>query len=109
MVTGEGTDVARVRAIAQGDEAAVARIYNYYVTDTIITFEEEPVSAEEIGSRISEVRAAGLPWLVAEQGRDVIGYAYASKWKGRAGYRFAVEVTVYLSHHHVGRGAGSLL
>lgn len=99
----------RTRPVTLEDAAAIAQIYNYYVTDTIITFEEEPVSEQEIRNRINEVRAAGLPWLVAEQGGDILGYAYASKWKGRAGYRFAVEVTVYLSHDHVGRGAGSLL
>jgi L-amino acid N-acyltransferase YncA len=109
VVTGEGSDNPRVRAVAGGDAAAIARIYNYYVTDTIITFEEEPVSAGEISNRILEVHAAGLPWLVAEQGHEILGYAYASKWKGRRGYRFAVEVTVYLDHERVGRGAGSLL
>jgi L-amino acid N-acyltransferase YncA len=99
----------RVRPITPDDAAAIARIYNYYVTDTIVTFEEEPVAEQEIGDRINEVLASGLPWLVAEQGQDILGYAYASKWKGRRGYRFAVEVTVYLDHERVGRGAGSLL
>ncbi len=92
-----------------GDAAAIARIYNYYVTDTIVTFEEEPVGEHEIVDRIVEVQSAGLPWLVAEQGQDIVGYAYASKWKGRIGYRFAVEVTVYLDQGFVKRGVGSLL
>jgi L-amino acid N-acyltransferase YncA len=99
----------RIRAITLGDAAEIARIYNYYVTDTIVTFEEEPVSEHEIVDRIFEVQSASLPWLVAEQGQDILGYAYASKWKGRVGYRFAVEVTVYLDHSSVRRGVGSLL
>lgn len=109
MATERAPAEIRVRPIAPGDAAAVARIYNYYVTDTIVTFEEEPVSEQEIGNRINEVLAAGLPWLVAEEEQEILGYAYASKWKGRRGYRFAVEVTVYLDHERVGRGAGSQL
>src|ERR1035438_2628535 len=99
----------RIRPITLGDAAEVARIYNYYVTDTIVTFEEEPVSEHEIVDRIFEVQSASLPWLVAEQGQDILGYAYGSQWKGRVGYRFAVEVTVYLDHHVLQRGVGSQL
>ena len=109
MTTNHVPSDLRVRPVTRDDAAPIARIYNYYVTDTIVTLEEEPVSAQEITDRIGEVHAAGLPWLVAEQGNDILGYAYASKWKGRRGYRFAVEVTVYLDHERVGRGAGSLL
>src|ERR1019366_7428442 len=86
----------RIRPVTLGDAASVARIYNHYVADTIVTFEEEAVSSEEIVNRIFEVQSASLPWLVAERGQDILGYAYASMWKGRIGYRFAVEVTVYL-------------
>ncbi|MEP6591257.1 MAG: N-acetyltransferase family protein, partial [Gemmatimonadota bacterium] len=50
-----------------------------------------------------------LPWLVAEQGGVVVGYAYAGKWKTRHGYRFTVESTVYLDPNHVGHGTGSRL
>jgi L-amino acid N-acyltransferase YncA len=109
MATERSPEDIRIRPVTRDDAAAIARIYNYYVTDTIITFEEEPVSEQEIGNRISEVHAAALPWLVAEQGKELLGYAYANKWKGRRGYRFAVEVTVYLDRERIGRGAGSLL
>lgn len=87
----------------------MARIYNHFVADTIVTFEEEAVSAEEIVNRIFEVQSASLPWLVAERGQDILGYAYASKWKGRIGYRFAVEVTVYLDPACMRQGIGSRL
>jgi L-amino acid N-acyltransferase YncA len=100
---------ARIRAVAADDAAAIARIYNHYVTDTIVTFEEDPVTSSEIESRIREIESASLPWLVAEQNGEVVGYAYAGKWKARRGYRIAVEVTVYLDAACAGRGIGSAL
>lgn len=98
-----------VRDAAAADAAAIATIYNHYVTDSIVTFEEEPVTAEEIANRMAKVRGAALPWLVAESDGDVVGYAYASPWAARFGYRFTVEITVYLHRDHGGKGLGSAL
>ena len=99
----------RIRTATPADAAAIAAIYNHYVAETVVTFEEEPVSAEEIARRIDDVRAAALPWLVAEEGGHVVGYAYAVPWKPRSAYRFSVEITVYLARERTGRGAGSKL
>ena len=49
------------------------------------------------------------PWLVAEEGGAVVGYAYAHPWRPRSGYRYAVESTVYLDPAHIGRGLGTAL
>jgi phosphinothricin acetyltransferase len=98
-----------VRAVAAEDAEAIATIYNYYVTNTIVTFEEEPVAAAEIGRRVEAVRESSLPWLIAEQEGRVLGYAYATKWRERRSYRFSTEVTVYLGPGLEGRGIGSKL
>jgi phosphinothricin acetyltransferase len=98
-----------IRSATAADADAIAEIYNYYVTETIVTFEEEPVDATEIARRIESVQRAGLPWLVAEQGGEVKGYAYATQWKERIGYRTSVETTVYLAKNATGRGLGSKL
>lgn len=98
-----------IREVSGGDAAAIAAIYNHYVLHTVVTFEEAVVSVAEMARRIEEVAAASLPWLVAEQAGRVVGYAYASRWKGRSGYRFTAEVTVYLDPAHVGRGLGARL
>ncbi len=74
-----------------------------------MTFEEEPVAAAEIVRRVEEVRSASLPWLVAEDGSRVLGYAYATPWKVRSGYRFSAEITMYLAPDQAGRGIGSSL
>jgi L-amino acid N-acyltransferase YncA len=106
---GRAPNDIRIRHVTLGDAASVARIYNHYVAESIVTFEEEPVAHDEIVNRISEAHSDGLPWLVAEQGQDILGYAGASKWKTRSGYRFSVEVTVYVDPGSARMGIGSLL
>ncbi|HKP30400.1 MAG TPA: GNAT family N-acetyltransferase [Gemmatimonadales bacterium] len=98
-----------IRPVRATDAAAIAAIYNHYVTETTVTFEEEPVSPDEMGRRIQAVVAQGQPWLVAEVDGQVAGYAYATKWHHRHGYRYSAEVTVYLAPTFGGRGLGTAL
>jgi len=91
------------------DAEALAALYNHYVAHTAVTFEETPVAPVDMAARLADNAAVGLPWLVAECDGEIAGYAYASKWKGRCAYRYAVESTVYLQPAAVGRGVGSRL
>lgn len=102
-------DAATIRAAELSDAEAVAAVYNHYVVHSIATYEEEPVSAEEMAGRMAEVREASLPWVVADDDGRVVGYAYATKWRTRMGYRFSVEISVYLAPGAEGRGLGSRL
>ncbi len=94
-----------IRAATVADGAAICEIYNGYVRDTVITFEEAPVSVSEMALRIDDVTAR-LPWLVAVDQGVIVGYAYATPWKARSAYRFSVETTVYMAPHHRRRGVG---
>jgi phosphinothricin acetyltransferase len=98
-----------VRSAVAEDAEHIARIYNYYVQNSVITFEEEAVPVQAMAGRISEVQGASLPWLVAELQGFVVGYAHANKWKGRSAYRHSVETTIYIEKGHEGRGVGSML
>jgi phosphinothricin acetyltransferase len=98
-----------IRPANSDDGDAIARIYNHFVSETIVTFEEIPVSGAEMAARLQENIRAGLPWLVGADGRAVIGFAHASPWKGRCAYRHTVEVSVYLDPAQVSRGFGSQL
>jgi len=98
-----------VRSASVMDAEAIARIYNYYIHDTVITFEEESVSAQVMATRVAEVQGLSLPWLVAEVDNALVGYAYATKWKVRSAYRYSVETTVYLEHGCEGHGIGTIL
>jgi phosphinothricin acetyltransferase len=98
-----------IRAARAADADAIARIYNHYVLHTTVTFEEDAVAPDEIARRMHAVVDAGLPWLVAELEGDLVGYAYADKWKTRSAYRHSVESTVYLAPQRVGNGLGTAL
>ena len=97
-----------IRPVTQSDAQAICGIYNYYVLNTIVTFEEEEIPAEEMRSRIATV-AEKYPWFVYEERGDIKGYTYASPWKARNSYRHSVETTVYLQHGENGKGIGSKL
>ena len=98
-----------IRPASASDAQAIAQIYNHYIQNSVITFEEQVVSAQDMATRIQDVAASALPWLVADQEGRVAGYAYATKWKARSAYRFSVEITVYLEPGRQGQGLGSQL
>lgn len=95
-----------IRPYSTADAARLADIYNHYVTQTIVTFEEEEVSAEDMATRADTIASHALPWLVIAQENTVVGYAYATPWKPRSAYRFAVEVTIYIDPDYLGQGLG---
>lgn len=98
-----------IRVSERKDAGALAAIYNHYVKESTITFEEEPVTAAEMARRVEEVQSASFPWLIAESEGRVAGYAYATHWKLRSAYRFSVEITVYIAPAALGQGIGSML
>jgi phosphinothricin acetyltransferase len=90
------------------DAAQICGIYNHYVCETVVTFEETPVLEADMAQRISDA-AGRLPWLVWETEAGILGYAYARAWRPRAAYRHSVESSIYLAPHATGRGLGSRL
>ena len=99
---------AQIRPVALADAPAIAAIYNPYVIETVISFEEEPVSAAEMEERIRKV-TAGHPWLVLEEDGQLLGYAYASTWRTRDAYRFSAETSVYVATGQHRKGVGERL
>ena len=97
-----------IRAVKLEDAREIADIYNYYILNSCVTFEELALSAEEMRGRI-EVAHLKFPWLVFEKDNKIIGYAYASAWKPRSAYKHTVESTVYLKKEAINNGVGSLL
>lgn len=97
-----------VRAARPDDAAAIAAIYAPYVRDTAITFELDAPGAEAMRGRIESV-SRRYPYIVAERGGTVLGYAYADGYRSRAAYRWAVETTVYVDRGHPREGVGRAL
>ncbi len=98
-----------IRNVHLTDAQRIVEIYNPYILNTIITFEEKPIDVGEMERRIGHVLEQGLPWIVDESEGVVIGYAYASAWRTRAAYRYTVESTIYLDRNFKGKGHGRLL
>jgi len=99
----------RIRPATRGDAADIANIYNHYIRDTVVTFEEREIAAVDMADRLAAVSANDLPWLVAESAGAVVGYAYADRWKQRSAYRHSVESTIYLDAKQIGTGLGKRL
>ena len=85
-----------LRPATAADAAAIAAIYNHYIANTVVTFEETPVAPADIAQRIAIV-TADYPWLVLERDARIVGYAYAARFHNRSAYRFTVETTVYVA------------
>ncbi|QHI97484.1 GNAT family N-acetyltransferase [Xylophilus rhododendri] len=88
---------------------AIHAIYAHYVRTAICTMEEMPPSLEEMHRRHDALRREGLPWLVAADGHEVLGYAYAGRYRNRVGYSGTVETSIYVHPQHQGRGLGPQL
>ncbi len=91
------------------DIAAVTDIYNHYILNSTATFEEQPLSPADMAQRVEDVGSQSFPWLVAESDDGIQGYAYATRWRTRAAYRFSAEVSVYVRPGSGSRGVGTLL
>lgn len=99
-----------IRAATGADIPALCQIYNHYIEQTVVSFEEIALTTETMAARLALIEGADLPWLVAQDAAgNLLGYAYASPWKARAAYRHSVEITVYLAPQHISNGIGSAL
>jgi phosphinothricin acetyltransferase len=97
-----------IRPVRVEDAAAIRSIYNHYIENTVITFEEKPVDAAEMERRIKAI-GVRYPWLVLEEEGNLLGYAYVNSYRERSAYRYTAELSIYLRDGMQGRGRGSAL
>lgn len=97
-----------IRHYTPNDAAAICGIYNHYIEHTVITFEEIPLTVTQMQERVAAYTQL-YPWLVCEDAGEIVGYAYASKWKERVAYKLTAEIAVYLKHDVTQKGYGSAL
>ena len=99
-----------LRDATEADIPDMREIYNHYVANTTVTFDEDPLTLAEMRTKFRAVQKLGYPWLVAQSpNKVVLGYAYVSPWKTRAAYRFTVENSIYLGPASTGKGLGAAL
>jgi len=106
----EAADAITVRDCGDDELPAIAEIYTHHVLHGFGSFEEVPPSLDELSRRRDDIRAKGLPYLVALDPRGaVLGYAYASPYRTRSAYRFSIEDSIYVAPVATRRGIGSRL
>ena len=99
----------QIRSSHDGDIAAITAIYAHHVLHGTGTFETEPPSETDMAARRADVLGKGLPYLVAEQDGQVLGFAYCNWFKPRPAYRFSAEDSIYVAEAARGLGVGRLL
>ncbi|MCT4542851.1 MAG: GNAT family N-acetyltransferase [Vallitalea sp.] len=97
-----------IRDVELNDAKSICDIYNNYVQNTVITFEEKVITAQEMSKRIKKITANHC-FIVYEIESKIVGYAYASTWRQRSAYRYCVESTIYVDENHKGKGIGTKL
>lgn len=103
------SDKSTIRSGTEADVAGVQAIYAYHVLNGLASFEIEPPDVDEMRRRREAVVERGFPYLVAELDGEIVGYAYASPYRTRPGYRFTCENSIYIRHGWQGRGIGKAL
>jgi L-amino acid N-acyltransferase YncA len=99
-----------IRPVRDTDIPDIREIYNYYVTNSVVTFDEKKWTIAQWRDKIAHLRKLDLPFLVAESPNgQVLGYAYVSPWSGKSSYRYTVENSIYLGHAAAGKGLGRAL
>jgi phosphinothricin acetyltransferase len=104
-----GASHVTIRPSRADDVPAITAIYAHAVLHSSATFEIDAPDTAEMARRRDEVLAKALPWLVAEAGGQVLGYAYAAPFRPRPAYRFSLEDSIYLHADARSRGIGRLL
>jgi len=99
-----------VRAATERDVPDMREIYNHYVANSTVTFDEDALSLKEFREKFRRGQAGGYPWIVAlSPSGQILGYAYVSPWKEKAAYRYTVEDSIYLRAASTGKGLGTAL
>ncbi|NDV68873.1 GNAT family N-acetyltransferase [Dysgonomonas sp. 25] len=98
-----------IRGVQAADATQIAGIYNHYIENTVVTFEEEPLTSSEMQNRITSVLAKGYPYLVYEEGGKICGFAYLNTWRARSAFDITLESSIYIAPEAQGKGLGKEL
>ena len=99
-----------IRDAVPADLPHIREIYNYYVANSVVTFDEDKMSLAKWKAKYAHLQKLGMPFIVAESPNHVIlGYALVSPWKEKRAYRYTVENSIYLGPASTGKGLGKVL
>lgn len=99
-----------IRPVEDRDIPDIREIYNYYVTNSVVTFDEDVWSVAQWRKKRAGLAKQGLPFLVAESpSGQILGYALVQPMSSKSAYRFSVENSIYLGQAATGKGLGRAL
>lgn len=98
-----------IRSVTPADIDDITTIYTHAVKHGTASFEIEPPSRSDMDARRKTLESGGFPYLVADIGGSIAGYAYAGPYRPRIAYRYAVEDSVYIHPDAHRRGIGRML
>jgi L-amino acid N-acyltransferase YncA len=101
--------MSTIRPSLDSDLPSITRIYGHHVLTGTGTFETTPPSEADMTTRRADVLGKGLPWLVIEDGGEILGFAYGNWFKPRPAYRFSCEDSIYMAPESAGNGLGRAL
>ena len=98
-----------IRKVQLSDAEDIVNIYNYYIENTIISFETLKIDVNEETQRIKKILNNNYPFIVYEEQDMVLGYAYLSKWRERDAYKNTLETSIYVHKDYHNKGIGKIL
>jgi L-amino acid N-acyltransferase YncA len=99
-----------IRPAEERDIPDIREIYNYYVTNSVVTFDEKKWSLAQWRDKFAHLSKQKMPFLVAESpSGQILGYALVQPWKSKSAYRYTVENSIYLGQAAAGKGLGRAL
>ena len=97
-----------IRNFHTDDIEQLVEIYNYYIENTVVTFDRFPFTIDDFEQKIKPIYKK-YPFLVFEENNKILGYAYGSSWRPKPSYIFTAESTIYLKNNTLGKGIGTKL
>ena len=97
-----------IREFHPKDTQQLLEIYNYYVLNSVVTFDDEVLSLEVFTEKVNRINSV-YPFIVFEENNEILGYAYGSKFRPKPAYQNTTESTIYLKHTDQGKGIGTKL
>jgi L-amino acid N-acyltransferase YncA len=99
-----------IRPVRESDIPDIREIYNYYVTNSMVTFDEKRWTLAQWREKYAYLQKLGMPFLVAQSpSGQILGYALLQPWKSKSAYRYTVENSIYLGQAAAGKGLGRAL
>ena len=99
-----------IRAAEKKDCFAICEIYNFYIQNSVVTFDEQNMEISQWEEKLTYLNKQKLPFIVAESDNgELLGFAYVAPWRQKSAYRTTVEDSIYLRAAATGKRVGTKL